>query len=796
MSQKPLDLIRTAITSDDELERLSPILADLTKHSKMSSCKESISFIKKIIKSKQFLPPAKLRALKLLNSCMLVGNVDFLLFAQKKILSRLEILASYKKELSDELRGENLFGKDSVKSLENKTASIEFLKYLLDCIRTWAGEFGKAPDKSDSQFYLSYMRLKESGVKFRPKALRGSIKEEKKNPIQRKSSIRDSIENTLKLYEENTDESLKSDLRDALNYQKGQLETKIQETMASDNSDEVETLLTLMDRLQAALNKNPNVRSQSLYPSLEVKPKVIQKAPESTFDLFDLEIPSNNKFQSANLATNVPSHFPTRQLISPNKNSGLENFHSGEPVYKINSPAQFSNFEFNSGDPGPAYNAGKLSNYENFYSGDTGKVYNTGKPSFDFFPASNKPMSFNPPQVVEKEDPKISSLTLENSQLKEALEYAKVQISERDKIIKNLNIQNSDLINQKDQISIELADTKKRLEALEYEKKRTEELRANLNADYTSNAASKFQEPSKAIEKKSTLDFDLDFILSPSKDSKKTVPDPNPQKKLPNLFDSSSSDEYPPVEQSVAIKPETDLNFRMGNCMEMGVLLENDLIQIGFQLKRQGPELMCIILIGNKAPEPITELVTELQDISAQSFPMILQPIKTTEEVLQNTQTSRMLKAQLIDFTNKIPRLLVSIKSKSIQTYNIKLPFTLTRFIEGRQELPSSIWMEWKKLVFEEDTSVLNLAVFSNFVEMCSFLCLGGAFRIYSVQEIEDLGPTQVLGAGQLGEILIMFSVIVIQQGLQANFSIRCRNNTLRAALASLIPMQISKNPN
>ena len=136
MNQKPTDLVKSAIISEDDFQRITPLLADLTKGAKQSMCKEIISLIKKIIKSKSYPPLEKLRALKLLNACMLVGNSHFLLFAQKKVMSRFSILASHKKELTAEQRGETIFGKESSTSLENRNASTEFVLCLLECIRS------------------------------------------------------------------------------------------------------------------------------------------------------------------------------------------------------------------------------------------------------------------------------------------------------------------------------------------------------------------------------------------------------------------------------------------------------------------------------------------------------------------------------------------------------------------------------------------------------------------------------------------------------------------------------------
>ena len=109
MSLKPVDMLKQAVLSEDDYNRQCPLLADLIRTSKLPVCKEVVSQIKKIIKSKSNPPPQKLRALKALNTLMLVGNVNLLIFTGKKIMSRLSILASHKKELSIELRAETIY---------------------------------------------------------------------------------------------------------------------------------------------------------------------------------------------------------------------------------------------------------------------------------------------------------------------------------------------------------------------------------------------------------------------------------------------------------------------------------------------------------------------------------------------------------------------------------------------------------------------------------------------------------------------------------------------------------------
>ena len=57
-----------------------------------------IDTIKKVIKDKKADSPSKVMALKLLNQCLIQGNnEEFLVYLEKKILSRLSILAKYRK---------------------------------------------------------------------------------------------------------------------------------------------------------------------------------------------------------------------------------------------------------------------------------------------------------------------------------------------------------------------------------------------------------------------------------------------------------------------------------------------------------------------------------------------------------------------------------------------------------------------------------------------------------------------------------------------------------------------------
>ena len=471
---------------------------------------------------------------------------------------------------------------------------------------------------------------------------KNAVKEERKSLNQRRASLKENVESTLRQLDEITDEEFLADFISILESQQRELEIGIQDAVNSNNELEINSLMVLADKIAIAINRSRSKKniihgsSSNQKSSLTYKTHISEKNSSPQFDIFDLDIAPGEKFEPAILPPSKPSNFFTHQPII------------------VNSPRNTSNF----------------------------------------FPENRK---------SENEDLKdnqaLASLQLENSQLKEALGYMKGQIYEKDIALQNLNKLNSDLVNQKDQIYLSLQEAKKKIEKLELELQRNLEVKKNLEIDFNSKLDLHPIEDSKQYEKKSALDFDLDFILSPPSNNKTQSPQ-IPQKveapaakKLPRLFESSSSSEELEPE-IIASKPENDIAFRMGNCMEMGLLLDNEYIQIGFQLKRQSNEIFCMIFIANKSTEPITEIVTEIMNVSMEALPMIIQPIKSSEEILQNAQAMRMIKAQLCDFTSKVANLKISIQCKTIRNYTLKLPITITRFIESRQELPTSIWME------------------------------------------------------------------------------------------------------
>ena len=116
MSNKPSELVKKAVSSDKCYDQYRLAIVDSVKVATQDYCKDVITVVKKIIKDKHATPPAKLRALNLFHACMMVGNTNFLQFAQKKITKRLCKLALHRKNSPDEGRGSDSRGHLNQKS--------------------------------------------------------------------------------------------------------------------------------------------------------------------------------------------------------------------------------------------------------------------------------------------------------------------------------------------------------------------------------------------------------------------------------------------------------------------------------------------------------------------------------------------------------------------------------------------------------------------------------------------------------------------------------------------------------
>jgi hypothetical protein len=95
---------------------------------------------------------------------MRTQNTQYLLYAQKKILRRLGVLAGHRKDSSDIERGRDLFGTDVTSDSERY--AVLFLQYVLMYIKEWGTEYGTDPRGKPSGYCKLYAKLQDDKVEF------------------------------------------------------------------------------------------------------------------------------------------------------------------------------------------------------------------------------------------------------------------------------------------------------------------------------------------------------------------------------------------------------------------------------------------------------------------------------------------------------------------------------------------------------------------------------------------------------------------------------------------------------
>ena len=686
MDSKPSELVKKAVSSADEHNRVTPALADYIKKARLPVCKEVIKTIKKIIKDKTSPPSNKLRALKLFHACMMVANTEFLVFAQKKVMSRLTILAQHKKQVSDENRGEDIFGNLSLSSQENKKASEEFLICLLRYIKIWASQFGRGPDGKSSIFYRSYNTLVQNSVAF-PKRNPDNQSPQKKESPKKPSSansiaqLKDTVDNTCSIVENLLDsESIPvdtlSELISSLKSYKTSVNHRVNETMSSGDSESTETLLALNECIEATLSKYEN-RKSSLRDS---EGRSASKAEEERKHLGYDDMAPSSEFSQLQFAT----HMPNRSSLF-----GTRGPQHSEYVTQLN-PKTAEPKEI------------QLLQNENSKLKRTIENRNSSQQ-------------------------KIQNLTVENSELKQQIQQVNKMIAETDEYINKLSTENTQLQNQNSELQSQLN---------------------YLQNTLDSNKGS-FQEHQEAF--------------------------------------SSSSDEY----YSPQLVNSNTLFYRMCNCNLMGVIFDNELFQVGFQIYTLEPELVAMVYVGNKSESPIYEVTTHIPDVSQQGLQVSIEPQTTTEEVQQQAQAMRNLKASLIKFTSVIPKLEVEIHHEVPCVMSLMLPFTMTRFLKAANTTPQATWDTWKYLEsFSWETQV-QLEAITCLQELCAHLYQGGVFAIFTCQEISQLGQHQVLAAANFAKTSAFMVVTGNFTEMKALLEIRSQNNQLKEALGELMRIQL-----
>ncbi|CAG9313738.1 unnamed protein product [Blepharisma stoltei] len=764
-TQKAQDIIRTGIISDSEYQEASQLLSGIIKYAPLSTCKEVIIMIKRIIKDKSCPPTSKLRALKLFHECMMADNTSFLMYAQKKIMSRLTALAKHKKQESDDNRGDDIFGIASLSSEENRLASRNFLITLLKNIQTWAENYGRGPDGRPSSYLNYYNQLLKENVIFPMQLLTQSKQYASRSPpeklvmkypgtIQRdydtyrppskQNSItfKNSIESAVKTFYDLVTAGEKKEVLDeraaCLKGYRSDIENQIQ-NCSTDSVEWVEMLFQLGDKVQNALEMYENFKKGKKTENINDKNL---GTPNKSLNesILDLDIFSDIPPQKASPVVIKTQGSPTKPMQGPIGNGAFNDPLSLTPV-KTQSPAAVNLF-----NPHLSPNLNSPSIFQTSIKSPSDRI------EISILREENDKLKSLLFQKQSEENERISQqnkLLNEVNFLKQALELAKQDISMKDELINKLTSANT-------QLNKSLFDAAQQIEKL---------------TKLTNGFQDKTSRPN--VLKENHLNENSFDHLKPPQTTK--------------ILPCESAVSFERKISSEAINYDL---YRTSNSMARGVLFDDENIQVGLQIASDDTNIIGMMYIGNKNSCPITEITTEVSDYEKDGLVLSISPTHSHDTIQQGAQANRMIKASLINFTGKIPLLSLKIMQGVEKKYSLWLPITAARFVHGLQQDSKEIWRLWEELASKEEKRNIPLLGIKSMHELSLHISFANSVKVYTYKEIENLSQAQLLGAGNSKPPVFILTTID-PNTLRVDVAVRSENSRIRESFLDLITAQL-----
>jgi hypothetical protein len=636
MIAKPTELVTQAVKTAQTYAEVLPHIKKIVRTADQNICRSVVSEIKKIIKDKKNTPVQKFMALELFQECMMLKNIQFVSYAQTKILERLSILAQKKSS--------ELF-RDSNKTQEFKDASDRFLSNLLTYMQIWAQAYGYSSNGNPTPYAILYSKLNEK-VQFlaaRPQAVhrppeyshsesinsfnqpqsiythrnpRSSYTEPQPTYSQpKKPSINatedkktiDYLENLLVIIEEIDDpynEETGKELIENVLQIKPELENLLNASLANDNSEQTVKLLQLNERVQ----KIEEIKNNKLRPVR----KSVTKPPEAV-----------------KKEENYPKSYEesNRKSVKAPKTDIFENILDLD----INLSDSSSQFKTYHGVNPPLFNSPDLkkspeSNLQMFFTGSASSFY---------------------PSISQNEDSKFQS---EISELKKT-------IKEKEATIETLNQSLYALRTTNDHLQLAL--------------NRANEVIASKEQEIQS-----LKKTSSSSFKVESKDIDIFNLLG------------SPNAKIPKKPSEPESD--------------NEKLFKLIMYENNGVFFDNDIVQLGFQIRVDKGVLKMDFYIGNKSDSPLANLALESDRVLG--FDITFNKTMVSA-IAPSSQSNFEITSKFISPNHFFPKIGLTLEHKEKQlSYTLKLPISIFKYSEPIDSSITIIWKEWNELMFNSES--------------------------------------------------------------------------------------------
>ena len=229
-----------------------------------------------------------------------------------------------------------------------------------------------------------------------------------------------------------------------------------------------------------------------------------------------------------------------------------------------------------------------------------------------------------------------------------------------------------------------------------------------------------------------------------------------------------------------------------------GILYQNSVIDVNFELKMSNLEGKFRITLVNKGQEALERLELVASEMFSEGILLETQPLAPVDLAIR-AKIYRIFSISVSRAFQSAPNLVLSYVSRGEeQTYTLKLPIIYPLFVAPLNFPVERVVANWEGLrEWEAVAEVQRLhPALRSMGDVMNAARFQGNFVVLTYRELSELGRGEILCLGQLNQFLAWVRIAIINENEQvgAKVTVRCRNLESRNCLLSILTEFLGQN--
>ncbi|OAV87414.1 hypothetical protein PTTG_09491 [Puccinia triticina 1-1 BBBD Race 1] len=256
---------------------------------------------------------------------------------------------------------------------------------------------------------------------------------------------------------------------------------------------------------------------------------------------------------------------------------------------------------------------------------------------------------------------------------------------------------------------------------------------------------------------------------------------------------SNAVERAEPLASSV-FTPGTEKQLTRLSYLSEGVLYEDVQLQIGLKSEYHGDHGQLTLYFGNKITAPFESLTLVVESDDPQALYISL-PRIPTNKIEPMTQIEQRVLVECKGPFGRLPVLKVSYLAGSLQTFTIRLPIYLTKFVEPIQLNATTFFERWKQIGGppreQQEIFKIKKTEDGELMKSRKMAQLVAGMKLNILEQV-DPNPNNLVGAGVLntsasGKVGCLMRLEPNEKAQLARITIRTTNDLVSAELIKII---------